>query len=181
MKQDFSSLSPREALRIAIAIEARNAQIYHQLSDLLSHFCPDFPDIASSFLDLARAEHQHGELLTARYCERYGNKNDDITEEDIRDFIETPRFEIASIVEAVEKGQPASAHRIALEIADAAERSALHYYRRLAATTLDPQLKALYEEFVRFEQEHTDRLETDLGTPTSTLTPIKGSPPKAHA
>lgn len=171
MKRDFSSLNPREALSIAIAIEERNADIYHLLGDLFSQFCPDDPTIASSFLDLARAEHEHGELLTNRLCERYGNGKDAIAEEDIRDFIETPRFEVASVVEAVETGQPGSARRIALEIAAAAERSAVHYYRRLAATTPDSELKALYEEFVTFEQEHTDRLETEIGAPSSNLRP----------
>ena len=171
VKREFSSLNPREALRIAIAIEERNAEIYHQLSDLFFQFCPDVPNMASSFLDLAKAERQHGELLNTRYGERYGDTKDDITEEAIRDFIETPRFEVASMVEAVETGQPVLARQMALEIAAAAEHSALQYYRRLAATTLDPQLKTLYEEFVAFELEHSDRLETELGTASATPTP----------
>jgi len=31
------------------------------------------------------------------------------------------------------------------------------------ATTLDPELKSLYEEFVALEQEHTDWLDIELG------------------
>jgi len=96
--------------------------------------------------------------------------NAGIAEEDIRDFIEVPRFEVADIVAAIETGSPGSARRIALEIAAAAERSALHYYERLAAVALDPQMKSLYQEFAGFEQEHTDWLETELASKYSDLT-----------
>ena len=95
--------------------------------------------------------------------ERYGMLNSGVSEEDIRNFIEVPRYDMASVLTAVEKGQPGSARHIALEIAAAAERSALQFYGRMAATTPDPELKSLYEEFVALEQEHTDWLDIELG------------------
>ena len=167
MKRDFSSLSGPEALRIAIAIEERNADTYRQLADLFSHFCPDSATLASTFSELSSTERQHSITLSARYLERNGTVNPGVAEEDIRDFIEVPRFEVANIVAAVESGSPGSARRIALEIAAAAERSALHYYERLAAVALDPQMRSLYREFAAFEQEHTDWLETELASKSS--------------
>lgn len=169
MKRHFSSLTGPEALRIAIAIEDRNAETYRQLADLFSHFCPDSPTLASTFSELSRTERQHSIALSTRYLERYGTVSPGIAEEDIRDFIEVPRFEVADIVAAVESGSPGSARRIALEIAAAAERSALHYYERLAAVAPDPQMKSLYQEFAAFEQEHTDWIETELTSKYSDL------------
>lgn len=163
MTRDFSSLTAQEALSIAIAIEERNATVYHHLGNLFSQFCSDAPTLAVSFFELESAERRHGALLISRYVERYGTLNTGVSEEDIRDFIEVPRYDVASVLTAVEIGQPGSARHIALEIAAAAERSALQYYRHLVATTLDPELKSLYEEFVALEQEHTDWLDIELG------------------
>lgn len=162
MKRDFSSLTSPEALRVAIAIEDRNAETYRQLSDLFSHFCPESPALASAFSELSATERQHSIVLSTRYLERFGTVNAGIAEEDIRDFIEVPRYNVADIVSAMETGSGGSARRIALEIAAAAEHSALHYYERLSATTPDPQMKSLYQEFVGLEQEHADWLEAEL-------------------
>jgi rubrerythrin len=179
VKRNFSSLTGPEALRIAIAIEDRNAETYRQLADLFSHFCPESLAIASTFCELADTERQHSVALSTRYFERFGTVNAGIAEEDIRDFIEVPRFEVADIVAAVETGSPGSARRIALEIAAAAERSALHYYERLAALSLDLQMKSLYQEFAAFEQEHTDWLETELASKYSDLSSPKVSVAKS--
>jgi erythrin-vacuolar iron transport family protein len=162
MKRDFSSLTAQEALGIAITVEERNAFVYHQLGDMFSQFCADAPTLASSFFELESAERRHGALLMSRYVERFGTLTCNISEEDIRSFIEVPRYDVDSVLTAVEKGQPGSARHIALEIAAAAEQSAVQYYSHIAATTLDPELKSLYEEFVALEQEHSDWLDIEL-------------------
>ena len=38
MKRDFASLSAQEALHVAIFIEERNADIYHQLAEMFAEF-----------------------------------------------------------------------------------------------------------------------------------------------
>lgn len=172
VKRDFSSLTSPEALRVAIAIEDRNAETYRQLSDVFSNFCPELPALASAFFELSATERQHSIVLSTRYLERFGTVNAGIAEEDIRDFIEVPRYNVADIVSAIETGNAEAARRVALEIAAAAERSALHYYVRLAALARDPQMKSLYQEFVGFEQEHTDWVETELGSIRPGLTSI---------
>ena len=163
MKRDLASLSHREALRIAIVIEERNAHIYHRLAEIFSRSCPDSPQIPSAFYELANTEREHGATLTARHLERFGAVHADITEEDIWDFIEVPSLRVADISAAVEAGDGARARRMAFEMALAAERSAVNYYGRLVENTSDPELKALYKEFVAFEQEHTDWAQQALG------------------
>lgn len=162
-KRDFALLSREEALRIAIVVEERNAQLYHRLGEMFSKSCPDSPQIVSTFCDLADTERQHGAFLTARYCERFGGVQADITEEDIRDLIEMPALCAGDILAAAQEGDMTLARRIALEMVLATERSTVNYYARLVETTSDPELKALYKEFVGFEQEHTDRFEQELG------------------
>lgn len=169
MKRDFSSLTGPEALRIAIAIEDRNAETYRQLGDLFSQLCPESSALASSFFELSATERQHSIALSMRYLERFGTVSAGIAEEDICDFIEVPRYKVADIVAAMENGNSGSGRRIALEIAAAAERSALHYYQRLAAVERDPQMKSLYQEFAGFEQEHTDWIEAELASKCSDL------------
>jgi rubrerythrin len=159
VKRDFALLSPREALRFAIVIEERNTQLYHRLGEMFSRFCPDSPQIVSAFYDLSNTERQHGILLTSRYCERFGAVDADITEEDIRSLVEVPRLCVGDILEAAEAGELVSARRMAFEMALATERNAVNYYVRLIETTDDPELKALYQELVTFEREHTDWVE----------------------
>jgi rubrerythrin len=163
VKRDFASLSLREALRIAIVIEERNAHIYQRLGEMFSRFCPDSPQIPSAFYDLANTEREHGVTLAARHFERFGAVYADITEEDIWDFIEVPHLCVADISAAGEAGDVALARRMAFGMALAAERSSVNYYARLVENTPDLELKALYKEFVAFEQEHSAWAEQALG------------------
>jgi rubrerythrin len=118
---------------------------------------------------LSATESQHSVILSTRYLGRFGTVNAGIAKEDIRDFIEVPRHNVADIVTAIETRNSGSARRIALEIAAAAERSALQYYERLAAVARDPQMKSLYQEFVGLEQEHAHWVETELDSESSGL------------
>jgi rubrerythrin len=52
-----------------------------------------------------------------------------------------------------------SPREMALAVARAAEDSVTRFYRRLAESTKDAELKALYEEFVAFETNHSGCLE----------------------
>jgi len=156
VKRDFALLSPQEALLFAIVIEERNTQLYHRLGEMFSKFCPDAPPIASAFCDLENTERQHGILLTSRYRERFGEVPASINEDDVRNLIEVPRLRVGDILDAAEAGDLSLAKRLAFEMALETERNAVDYYVRLSEVTTDQELKALYQELVRFEQEHTD-------------------------
>jgi rubrerythrin len=164
MKRDFASLTPQEALHVAAFIEERNAEIYHQFAELFAEFHdPESLEIASTFWDMANEERQHGTMLQKRYFDRYGTRPCAMTEDDIRDFIEVPRLENGDIFTISKlKGVGRSPREMALEVAIAAEQSAIRYYTRLAEMTEDAEQKAFYREFVDMESNHTDALEKKM-------------------
>jgi len=154
MKREFTSLSPQEALHVAIFIEERNHELYRQFADLFQQFGdPDSDEIADVFLDMAEEERGHGTLLQERYAQRYGEETCKITEEDIRELIEVPRLE-NDIFAIARAGATASPRHHALEVALAAEEGAERFYARLMEHTEDPDLYALYRELAAFENEH---------------------------
>jgi rubrerythrin len=160
MKRDFASLNAQEALHVAIFIEERNAEIYHQFAEMFAEFRdPESLEIAAAFWDMANEERKHGTMLQKRYFDRYGTRPCAVTEEDIRDFIEVPRLENGEIFTIGRLKVGRSPRQMALEIAMAAEQNAFRYYTRLSETTEDADLRELYGELVDFESGHTDWLE----------------------
>jgi rubrerythrin len=98
MKRDFASLTAQEALHVAIFIEERNAEIYHQFAELFAGFRDDESlEIASTFWDMAVEERRHGTDLQQRYFDRYGTRPCAITDDDVRDFIEVPQLNSGDI------------------------------------------------------------------------------------
>ena len=157
MKRDFASLSPQEALHVAVFIEERNAKIYHQFAEMFSEFRdPDSLEIASTFWEMAAEERRHGTLLQKRYFDLYSTRACCMTEDDICDLIEVPRLESGDIFAITKVKAGRSPRELALETAAMAEQGAVRFYRRLAEITTDAEMRALYLEFVDFEIGHTD-------------------------
>src|SRR5215475_8869423 len=160
MKRDFESLSAQEALHVAIFVEERNAEIYHQFAEMFAEFRdPESLEVAAAFWDMANEERKHGTQLQKRYFDRYGTRPCAVTEEDIADFIEVPRLENGEIFTVSKLKVGRSPRERAFEVALAAEESAVRFYRRLAESTEDKDLRSLYKEFVAFEENHSGWLE----------------------
>ena len=160
MKRDFVSLTAQEALHVAIFIEERNAEIYHQFAEMFAEFRePESLEIASTFWDMASEERQHGTLLQKRYFDRFGTRPCAVTEDDISDFIEVPRLENGEIFSISKIKGGRSPRQMALEIALNAEQNAVRFYNRLVETTQDLEMRELYREFTEFETGHSDWLE----------------------
>lgn len=163
MKREFASLTPQEALHVAIFIEERNAEIYHRFAELFAEFRdPESLEIASTFWDMAGEERQHSTQLQKRYFDRFGTRPCAITEEDIRDFIEVPRLEDGDIFAPGEIKAGRSPREMALEVALAAEQAAAGYYARLSQTTDDKELREFYRELADFESGHTEWLQKKM-------------------
>lgn len=163
MKRDFASLNAQEALHVAIFIEERNAEIYHQFAEMFAEFRdPESLEIAAAFWDMANEERKHGTMLQKRYFDRYGTRPCAVTEEDISDFIEVPRLENGDIFTISKLKVGRSPREMALEIAIAAEQNALRFYARLSEISKDEELRALYKDFLDFEAGHTEWIEKKL-------------------
>ena len=163
MKRDFASLTAQEALHVAIFIEERNAEIYHQFAEMFAGFRDDDSlEIAGTFWDMAAEERRHGTELQQRYFDRYGTRPCAITDDDIRDFIEVPQLNSGEIFAISRSVGGRSPRELALEIAVAAEQNAVRYYSRLAELTEESELRELYREFSNFERDHTDFLEKKI-------------------
>ena len=94
MTRAFASLTPQEALHVAIFIEERNAGIYHRFAEMFTEFRDaESLEIASVFWDMAVEEKRHSALLQRRYQERFGNARCSLTEEDLQEMIEVPKLE----------------------------------------------------------------------------------------
>ena len=170
MKREFASLSPQEALHVAIFIEERNAEIYRQFAELFTEFKDsESAEIAQVFWDMAEEERSHGTELQERYFERYGTQACAVTEDEISDLIEVPRLESGEIFAIARSHAARLPSQKALEVALAAEKAALRYYVRLTERTFDPALRALYLELGTFEGNHTSLLEHKLAETRRTL------------
>ncbi len=163
MKREFSSLTPQEALHVAIFIEERNAELYEQFAELFADFKdPESLEIAQVFWDMSNEERSHGTRLQERYFERYGTQACVVTEEDIREDIEVPRLEQSDIFAVARTRGAVSPRRAALQVACEAEQTAMRYYAQLLEHTRDKALRQIYSELANFEADHTEFLERKL-------------------
>jgi rubrerythrin len=163
MKKPFISLTPQEALHVAIFIEERNAELYHRFAEMFTEFRDiQSLEIASVFWEMASEERHHSTQLQQRYMERHGNACCALTEDDLQEIVEVPRLETSQLFDdRVTPGEPTMRER-ALQVALAAELSARHFYAELAGMTSDPGLHKLYRELAEFEDDHVMYLEKKI-------------------
>jgi rubrerythrin len=166
MKRSFISLSPQEALHVAIFIEERNAELYHRFAEMFVEFRDvESLEIAGIFWDMAVEEHHHSTRLQQLYSERFGNSACAVTEEDIHEIIEVPSLEDGNVLKKVSTTIPA--RESALQVALKAEQGARKYYGEIAEHTTDSKLRKLYTELAEFETDHVEYLERKLSEATA--------------
>jgi len=162
MTRNFTSLSPQEALQVAIYIEERNAGVYQRFAEMFTEFRdPESLEIAGVFWDMSVEEKRHSSVLQSRYQEHYGDSQSTVTEEDVRELIEVPRLETGDVFAAVETGT-ANPRQRALHVALQAEKSAQDFYARLVGQTEDATLRQLYNELATMEDGHVSYLQSLL-------------------
>src|SRR5579864_4919076 len=94
MQRKFVSLSPQEALQVAISIEDRNAGLYHRFAELFTEFADaESLEIATVFWEMAIEERGHSSLLRQKYAERYGDAVCQVSEQDLVEIVEAPKLE----------------------------------------------------------------------------------------
>jgi rubrerythrin len=159
MQRSFTSLSPQEALHVAIFIEERNAQLYRQFAEMFTEFSDsESLEIASVFQEMVAEEKDHSSKLQDLYLERFGTSNCALTEEDLVELIEVPRLEPGDLFLAPQEKNMSVRNR-ALQVALNAEQSAQKYYAELMEKTEPGPLRMLYRELAEMEDGHVASIE----------------------
>ena len=82
--RDFSDLTEREILALAIANEEEDGRIYLDIAEGLR---ADYPGSAAMFSEMAAEENDHRRQLLELYREKFGEHIPLIRKQDIRGFI----------------------------------------------------------------------------------------------
>jgi len=164
MKRSFLTLSPQEALHVAVFIEERNAELYHRFAEMFVEFRDlQSLEIASVFWDMAVEERHHSTMLQNRYTETYGNASCALTEEDSQEMIELPKLEDGDVFGGEKNAPEAPSARLrALQVALSAEIQARKFYATLVENTSDAGLRRVYRELAEFETDHVTFLEKKM-------------------
>ena len=146
--RNFSDLSEKEILALAISNEEEDSRIY---ADIAEGLRDDFPGTANVFTEMAGEENGHRRRLIDLFQDKFGEHIPLIRRHDVRGFIERkPVWQIRPLgIDAVRK------------LAQAMEIETLRFYRLAASRTSDTSIRKLLGDLAEEEvkHEHTaDRL-----------------------
>ena len=159
MQRSFDSLSPQEVLQVAISIEERNAELYHNFAEMFTELGDkESLEISSVFWEMAVEERNHAWQLRQRYAELYGEQVCAVNEQELAEIIELPRLD-NNVLDSPNEG---SGRARALAIALQAEISAQGFYARLAASTPAGPLHDVFSYLAQMEDGHVAYLQSKL-------------------
>ena len=149
---DFRSLSLKDALDLAISMEEEARARYEEFTRLVGGRYEG--DASDMFRDMARYEQRHGDELSARRRQLFGDDPRRITAELLDD------------AEAPDRGQPRvfMSARQALEVALASEEKAFDFFDGALRHVTDAKVRALFEELRGEEARHATMVRQRLET-----------------
>ncbi len=142
--RDFSQLSEREVLALAIGAEEEDGRIYNDLAERLRE---EFPASAQIFTEMAQEEGDHRRRLLDLYREKFGDHIPLIRRQDVRGFLKRkPVWQLPSpSIEEVRN------------LAESMETETKRFYRLAASRTTDVSIRKLLGDLAEAEQEHEVR------------------------
>lgn len=142
--RNFSDLSEREVLALAIANEEEDGRIYADIAEGLRQ---DYPASAKVFSEMAGEEGDHRRRLIELYREKFGDHIPLVRRQDIRGFIQhRPVWQIQPLrLDAVR------------DLAESMETETKRFYRRAAARTSDASIRSLLGDLAEAEAVHEQR------------------------
>ena len=151
-KKDFSSLTAKEILALAIQSEEEDGRIYLDIAEGIKSV---FPDSAKIMLDMSAEENQHRHMLLDLFQKRFGDHIPLVRRSDIKGFItRKPIWLLKSL--GIQKIR---------DLASTMEAESCMFYRKAASQTSDVEVRKLLEDLATAEQKHeslAERLETQL-------------------
>jgi rubrerythrin len=139
--RNFSDLSERELLALAIANEEEDGRIY---SDIAEGLRTDYPASANIFSEMAGEEGEHRRRLIELYQQKFGEHIPLIRRQDVRGFIQHP---------PIWQVRPLGLDKVR-DLAENMELETLRFYRRAAARTSDASVRKLLGDLAEAEVEH---------------------------
>jgi rubrerythrin len=139
---DFANLSIKDALDLAILVEEEAEERYRELADNLEFH--NTKEAASFFRFMVTCEARHGEELSAKRRELFGDQPVSVDRSQLWD-VEAPGYEAATSFMTIQE---------ALEVALAAETKAFKFFDGALPEVEDPEVRELFTELRQEEVEH---------------------------
>jgi rubrerythrin len=142
-QRSFADLTDREVLALAIQNEEEDGRIYREFAERMREA---YPASAGIFVGMADEENEHRRRLLELYRQRFGDHIPLIRRDDVRGFISrkpvwmTPTFDVDAMRDR----------------AKSMEDEAANFYRRAAARTSDPGVRALLGDLADIEAHHSE-------------------------
>ena len=142
--RDFSELSEREVLALAIGSEEEDGRIYN---DLVERMREDYPATAKVFAEMAAEESEHRHKLLDLYREKFGEHIPLVRRQDVRGFLnrravwQMPKPSIEDV----------------RKLAEGMEAETQRFYRLAASRATDVSIRKLLGDLAEAEQEHEHR------------------------
>ena len=139
---DFSSLSIKDALDLAILVEEEAEERYRELADNLE--LHNTGEAARFFRFMIGCEATHGEELSAKRIELFGSQPRAVNRSMLWD-VEAPGYDQARSFMTIQQ---------ALKVAMAAEKKAFDFFDQALPQVDDPEVRELFTELRQEEVEH---------------------------
>ncbi len=139
--RDFSDLTERDVLALAISNEEEDSRIYADYAEALR---AEYPGSANLFADMAREENEHRRRLIELYQQKFGEHIPLIRRQDVRGFVQrSPVWQMKELrLEAVRRQ------------AQLMEAETLRFYRQAAERSTDASIRKLLGDLAEAELVH---------------------------
>ena len=144
--KNFSDLTEREILALAISLEEEDERVYNEFAEGLKE---NFPDSAKMFTAMAAEESGHRHRLLDLYRQRFGEHIPLIRRHDVKGFVERP---------AVWLTRPLGIEKVR-EHAELMEAETRRFDSRAARRTTDAAIRQLLGDLAAEEGRHEQQAE----------------------
>lgn len=142
--RNFSDLTEREILALAIANEEEDGRIYGDIADGLRE---DFPASASVFTEMAAEESEHRRRLIELFQQKFGEHIPLIRRQDVSGFIRhKPIWQLRPLGVAAVR-----------DLAQTMEAETMRFYRQAATRSADASIRKLLGDLAEAEAKHETR------------------------
>jgi rubrerythrin len=147
---DFSSLSIKDALDLAILVEDEAEERYRELADNLE--LHNTTEAAKFFRFMVTCEAKHGADLRAKRQELFGEQPSSVDRSMLWD-VEAPGYEAGKTFMTLQD---------ALDVALAAETKAFNFFEGALREVEDPEVRELFTELRQEEVEHMQMVREEM-------------------